>query len=1635
MLVSSMVTVAVGVSTSTTASAATSLPSVSGVTPDFGVPAGGTPVTISGSGFTGATAVDFGSTPATSFTVASDTSITATSPAGTGIVDVTVTTPSGTSPVNAPADQFSYDLGSITGTVTDVTSGSGVSGICVVVNGTGPSGQFAQATTDSTGHYTVSGLPATTYTVEFQTGPTCGSTTAYAAQWYPGVTDPASAGAVSVPAGGSVTVDATMHTVGTLAISGTVTDAASSSGVGDVCVTATDQAGDTGSATTDSTGAYTVSGLPSGTYTVAFADCARPVRYAPQWWQGATSADTSTVISLNASTTGIDAALVKVGSITGTVSAGGTGLAKACVSATDPHGHLVGQTTTGATGTYALTGLPPGTYTVRFSDCHLPASYAGQAYQNATELSGATPVTVNSGAATSGIDATLAAGGSISGTVIDGSGAPLPGICVIANDPYLDFGYGAATTAADGTYTIGGLPAGSYTVRFVDCTHTPARVVTQWFDGVTIASAATPVVVSGTATTTGIDAMMASGGGISGTVSNSSSAVLAGICVSATDGLHTGTATTAADGTYTIGGLAPGQYVVEFSDCSIPAVYTTQWYQGVQIGGYSTPPVTVSSGTTTSGIDASLTVGGSIAGTVTTSSGAGVGGVCVNAWGPQGLETTTTLPGGSYVIGGLPTGGYYVQFVDCSTPPTYAWSWYQNAVPYSNPTPPVSVTAGSTVSGINGTLAVGGTITGTVTSSSGAPLGRVCVEPIDWTSGIGMYLGVATKTAPDGTYRITGMTAGSYDLMFFDCNSPASYISDFWGKHNSGFISVASGATTGSVNMLLSPGGAISGQITDSAGVGLANVCISTGGGNYQTRTTGDGRYTLGGLPAGTYTVSASDCGYPYNSYTPPATAPTATVTVGNTTTGVNATMTGGQSISGTVTRTGGTPLAGICVSASDGLGDHGSTTTAAAGTYTIPALRQGNYVVEFTDCTATPTYTRQWYQGVSTLDTATLVPLQSSSGTGVNATGIDATLTGGGSISGTVTDASTTPLAGICVTATDTTGDTGGATTAADGTYTIADLPTGNYTVKFADCTTPAVHAPDWYDGSPTQAGATPVAVSTGSTASGVNAALYAIPQVASLSPASGATTGGTVVTVTGTGFTGATAVDFGTTPGTNLTVTSDTQLTITAPAGAAGSVPVTVTTPGGTSSTSGPTFTYTTASTGGGGGGGGGGGSTGGGGTTSGTVTAGGSFSSDPTGTLPTSSNPVVITLTSPNAGAVSITKSTTSTAVTGYTTLGIDAQITAPAATASNPLTLTFQVYVGALPAGVVPSDVTVFRDGVAITACTGTPGTASPDPCLAARTVSGTVETLTVLSSHASTWDLQAANVGRIAGPDRYATAVAVSQAEFPSGHASAVVLARGDAYPDALVGTPLAHAMNAPILLTTGTALPAVTATELTRVLPAGGTVYILGGTGAVPASVATQVTNLGYHVVRYGGADRYATALQVAGALGNPGSVLLATGTNFPDALAAGTAAAKIGGVVLLTDGTTLPSADSGYLSAHAQAVYAVGGPASTADPGATALVGSDRYATAVTVAEQFFTNPPSLGVATGTTFPDALSGGPLLAHLGAPVILTAPTAIPSTVGNYLTQVQAVVSTAHLLGGTAALPTAIQSTVAADLGQ
>ncbi len=267
--------------------------------------------------------------------------------------------------------------------------------------------------------------------------------------------------------------------------------------------------------------------------------------------------------------------------------------------------------------------------------------------------------------------------------------------------------------------------------------------------------------------------------------------------------------------------------------------------------------------------------------------------------------------------------------------------------------------------------------------------------------------------------------------------------------------------------------------------------------------------------------------------------------------------------------------------------------------------------------------------------------------------------------------------------------------------------------------------------------------------------------------------------------------------------------------------------------------------------------------------------------------------------------------------------------------------------------------------------------------------------------------------QIYGIDPIGTSIAISQAEFPTtGSASAVVLARDDYFSDALAGGPLAASVNGPMLLTEGapisSSLDSRTQAEIQRVLPAGGTVYILGGTLAIGSSVDSSLQGLGYKVVREAGANANATAVDIAQQMGNPSTIFEATGTSYYDALSAVPAAIKQHAAILLTNGNVQAPETAAYLSAHpADVRYAIGGPlaAAGADPGATAVYGNDLYATSAAVAATFFPSATIFGAATSATFTDALGGGVFMATGGrsGPLLIVDPnTPLPAEILPYL---------------------------------
>ncbi|MEN6430973.1 MAG: cell wall-binding repeat-containing protein, partial [Coriobacteriales bacterium] len=235
------------------------------------------------------------------------------------------------------------------------------------------------------------------------------------------------------------------------------------------------------------------------------------------------------------------------------------------------------------------------------------------------------------------------------------------------------------------------------------------------------------------------------------------------------------------------------------------------------------------------------------------------------------------------------------------------------------------------------------------------------------------------------------------------------------------------------------------------------------------------------------------------------------------------------------------------------------------------------------------------------------------------------------------------------------------------------------------------------------------------------------------------------------------------------------------------------------------------------------------------------------------------------------------------------------------------------------------------------------------------------------------DLFANRTSRVAGVDRYETAVRISQYYF--GSADTVVIASGASFADALSASTLAGAYGAPLLLTSKSTLPDVVGDEIEAL---GATkAYIIGGTGVVDAGCAAQIAARGVTIQRIAGNNRYHTGELVIRELPmeyiEDGTVaLVARGDAFADALSASPFAYYDGFPILLTQPGALPTESQRawqYLVDHGtDMAFVIGGTSAVSDnviaqmdsrvPGGLygdRLEGSDRYGTASVVADFFY--------------------------------------------------------------------------------
>jgi protocatechuate 3,4-dioxygenase beta subunit len=676
-------------------------------------------------------------------------------------------------------------------------------------------------------------------------------------------------------------------------------------------------------------------------------------------------------------------------------------------------------------------------------------------------------------------------------------------------------------------------------------------------------------------------------GSISGTVTDSAGAPIANVCINAfpespdfpsepspvgiTDDL----------GHYELSAVPAGIYSVEFG-CG-GGDWVTEFY-GDSVTEAFSPVVRVTTGQATTGIDAALIRGGTVAGTILDSTGrpAQTLAFLVRTQSTQAMQTDGQ---GHFGFRGVVPGTYRVIAGDSVIDPTSPRQHSEKFV----------VASGRQIDGISLELPGTGSLSGTVVRATdasavkGACVNAARVEPT------GRAVERDASTDETGHFSIPGVPVGSYRVRFSPCGDESLAPRFFGGTADdttAALIAVSADREVSDVNASLEPAATIRGQVTrESDGSPVTNSCAQilaandhVNGGGF-ARTDGAGRYSISGLPAGAYSVRLGLCSedselvpQTYSDHPVMDVGDPVTVAAGQSVADINEALPLGGSITGTMTTPDGSPAANLCLSAYQDGGGVWLSTTKADGTYRIGGLETGSYRLVSRDC-ASPFAHQSWYPNTSRRERAELIQVTR----GQTTAGIDQVIgAGSGSISGTVTDSHGGPAGDACVTAMQD-GEPAGPQVGPDraGHYEIPALDPGQYTVRVANCRHPESQSA-WYGGNdPASAVAVTVAANGDRAGTDVQFDEPRVPDVTGLGSTTGSEIGGDVVALVGDDLRGTTQVSFGGVPASSFVVLSPNEVDAVAPAGPRGAtVAVTVTTPYGTSpATPDTAFAYTQA------------------------------------------------------------------------------------------------------------------------------------------------------------------------------------------------------------------------------------------------------------------------------------------------------------------------------------------------------------------------------------------------------------------------------------------------------------------------
>ena len=250
--------------------------------------------------------------------------------------------------------------------------------------------------------------------------------------------------------------------------------------------------------------------------------------------------------------------------------------------------------------------------------------------------------------------------------------------------------------------------------------------------------------------------------------------------------------------------------------------------------------------------------------------------------------------------------------------------------------------------------------------------------------------------------------------------------------------------------------------------------------------------------------------------------------------------------------------------------------------------------------------------------------------------------------------------------------------------------------------------------------------------------------------------------------------------------------------------------------------------------------------------------------------------------------------------------------------------------------------------------------------------------------------------RISGKDRITTSVEISKSAYTT--SENVVLASGFNFADALSAGQLASALDAPLLLSSQDKLDSQTKNEIERLKAK--KVYIVGGDNAISKTgIDTTLKSEKIDVTRLEGQDRYSTSQKVmekTKEIINPEYLLIASGKNFPDALAATGFFVNHKSVMVLSDGITYPQSNLQEI--------AIGGKNQLPLKGfkGRRVSGKDRYETALEIAKLSFDKNNNAILASGQVFADSLSAVSLTKKHNAPIILTQANSLTESAKKYL---------------------------------